>query len=297
VDPAWTKLVWLKIRTGSRLLWMRRWTSTFHKTRGIYWPAEKLLASKEGLCSVDIFNYLVNMLANSYMEIDIFWNVTPCCLASRCDLSKHGTAFTFRVKQPSIFGLFRLKVEAVRSFKMSGTTDPTARRHVPEDLHFSKPLRAPPIHNFNTSVRKVRWRIIHVNAWHRTLWNFSAVWKHRVPPAMTVLQQSLCSRPALNFNFYRFQKKRQARVERKKDCDENCAQSRFQLFHKHSDSGGVSFYKKKSQLKKFWISNRQSLGNKRNYKREFANCVPRYKTTLKKTSFTFHYLEGNRLDS
>ena len=50
---AWTGLLWPRIQTGGvRLLmrWLRHW---FHKMRGISWLAEVLLASKEGLYSVE----------------------------------------------------------------------------------------------------------------------------------------------------------------------------------------------------------------------------------------------------
>jgi hypothetical protein len=47
-------LSWLRIGTGGGLLWMRQWTSEFHKMRGISWLAEKLLASQEGICSMEL---------------------------------------------------------------------------------------------------------------------------------------------------------------------------------------------------------------------------------------------------
>jgi len=36
------------------LLWVRWWTSGFHKMWGISWLAEELLASQEGLCSMEL---------------------------------------------------------------------------------------------------------------------------------------------------------------------------------------------------------------------------------------------------
>jgi hypothetical protein len=53
-DGAWTGLSWLRIETYGGLLWMRQWTSGFHKIRGICWLAEKLLASQEGLCCMEL---------------------------------------------------------------------------------------------------------------------------------------------------------------------------------------------------------------------------------------------------
>jgi hypothetical protein len=49
-----TGLSWLRIGTGGGLLWMRQWTSGFHKMRGISWLADKPLASQEGLCCMEL---------------------------------------------------------------------------------------------------------------------------------------------------------------------------------------------------------------------------------------------------
>jgi hypothetical protein len=51
---AWAGLSWLRIGTGGELLWTRQWTFVSHKMRVISWPAERLLASPEGLCSVEV---------------------------------------------------------------------------------------------------------------------------------------------------------------------------------------------------------------------------------------------------
>ena len=55
---------------------------------------------------------------------------------------------------------------------------------------------------------------------------------------------------ARSFTFYLFtdsrRRVRKKKIERKKECDENCGQNIFQLLHKHSDSVGVSFYEKKA---------------------------------------------------
>jgi hypothetical protein len=53
---AYTELLWLGIGTGGGLLWIRWWTLGFHKMRGISWVAEDLLASQEGLCSIELVN-------------------------------------------------------------------------------------------------------------------------------------------------------------------------------------------------------------------------------------------------
>ena len=57
---AWTELVWLGIGRGGVLLCIRRGTFDFIKWGGfgIYWVAEDLFASPEGLCYVNLVNYL-----------------------------------------------------------------------------------------------------------------------------------------------------------------------------------------------------------------------------------------------
>jgi hypothetical protein len=49
----WTGSSWLRIETGGRDLWMRKYTSRFHKMWGISWQAANQLASQEGLCSME----------------------------------------------------------------------------------------------------------------------------------------------------------------------------------------------------------------------------------------------------
>ena len=44
----------LRIGASDGLLWTQWWHFRFHKTRGIPWPAEKLLASQKGLCSMGL---------------------------------------------------------------------------------------------------------------------------------------------------------------------------------------------------------------------------------------------------
>jgi hypothetical protein len=51
----WTGSIWLMIGTGGGLLWMRWWNLEFHKMRWISWVGEELLASQEGLSSVELF--------------------------------------------------------------------------------------------------------------------------------------------------------------------------------------------------------------------------------------------------
>jgi hypothetical protein len=49
----WTRSIWLGIGTGGRHLWMQQWNFRFHKMWGISWLARELLASQEGLCSME----------------------------------------------------------------------------------------------------------------------------------------------------------------------------------------------------------------------------------------------------
>jgi hypothetical protein len=46
---------WLKIRTSGGLFWTRWWTCRFHKRVRISWPGLGILASQQGICSVDFY--------------------------------------------------------------------------------------------------------------------------------------------------------------------------------------------------------------------------------------------------
>jgi hypothetical protein len=52
----WIGFIWLRNR-GQCRLWTRQWTFGFHKMRGISWLAERLLASREGLRSMELVLY------------------------------------------------------------------------------------------------------------------------------------------------------------------------------------------------------------------------------------------------
>jgi hypothetical protein len=54
---AQTGLIWLRIGTGGGLLCIRWWTFGFHQMRGISWVAEDILASQEGLCSMELVSF------------------------------------------------------------------------------------------------------------------------------------------------------------------------------------------------------------------------------------------------
>jgi hypothetical protein len=69
---AWTGSIWLRIGTGGGLLWIQWWTFGLHKMRGISWVAEGVLASQEGLCSMEwviilkmYVKYIENLSAKS----------------------------------------------------------------------------------------------------------------------------------------------------------------------------------------------------------------------------------------
>ena len=49
----WTGLICLRIGTGGGHFWMLQRTFGFHKMREISWLADELLASQEGLCSME----------------------------------------------------------------------------------------------------------------------------------------------------------------------------------------------------------------------------------------------------
>jgi hypothetical protein len=51
---AQTGLIWLRTGTGCELFCIRWWTLGFHKMRGISWVAYDILASQEGLCSMEL---------------------------------------------------------------------------------------------------------------------------------------------------------------------------------------------------------------------------------------------------
>jgi hypothetical protein len=52
-EVMWTGLIWLRIRTGGELLWIRYWTFGFHEMLGNYRVAWRLVASRVVLSSVE----------------------------------------------------------------------------------------------------------------------------------------------------------------------------------------------------------------------------------------------------
>jgi hypothetical protein len=50
-------LMWLRITTALWSLWTRRWTFAFHKMLVYSWVTERLVASQEGLSSLQLHSY------------------------------------------------------------------------------------------------------------------------------------------------------------------------------------------------------------------------------------------------
>jgi hypothetical protein len=68
----WTGSIWLRTGTGVSLVWMRWWTIGFHKMRGIFWVTQEVLASEEGLCSMET----VSILHVNKAAVLLRWNVS-----------------------------------------------------------------------------------------------------------------------------------------------------------------------------------------------------------------------------
>ena len=67
-EGTWTGSILLRIGTGGGLLWRRWWTFGFHKMRRISWVAEDLLASQEGLCSMQLISYHQPVLVQEALD-------------------------------------------------------------------------------------------------------------------------------------------------------------------------------------------------------------------------------------
>jgi hypothetical protein len=46
----------------------------FNKMRGISCPAEELLASQEGLCSLELVSYIIASFSETYLVMESFWD-------------------------------------------------------------------------------------------------------------------------------------------------------------------------------------------------------------------------------
>jgi len=69
-EGAWTGLMWFRKRTGGGLLWMWYWTFGFHKMCGISWLTENWLASKEGLCSMQLVTIITLHILRNRVLLD-----------------------------------------------------------------------------------------------------------------------------------------------------------------------------------------------------------------------------------
>jgi hypothetical protein len=97
----WIGFVLLGIGPSGVFLWTRQWTFGFHKRLVIYWLAERLLASQERLCSVElllcsvlqvacflkmiptkprIYKVGFEVLTAVITKMALFWDVAPCSL-------------------------------------------------------------------------------------------------------------------------------------------------------------------------------------------------------------------------
>jgi hypothetical protein len=81
----WTGFLWLMAGTDCRLLWIRKWTFGFHKTRWIFLIIERLSASQEGLCFMEFDNYedcdytLPGVMRHTEVKLFSKW-ITECSI-------------------------------------------------------------------------------------------------------------------------------------------------------------------------------------------------------------------------
>jgi hypothetical protein len=64
-------LIWLRTGTGGGCLRLQSWTFRFHKMQGVSWLVEDLLASQEGLCSVELVSWanVKNSISSSLFSV------------------------------------------------------------------------------------------------------------------------------------------------------------------------------------------------------------------------------------
>jgi hypothetical protein len=62
---SWTRFIWLRIGSNGESFWTRWWNLGLHKRRGIYWLAEWLLASQEGLYFMELVSISVHRILTS----------------------------------------------------------------------------------------------------------------------------------------------------------------------------------------------------------------------------------------
>jgi hypothetical protein len=76
---AWTGLFWLRIGRNVQLFWMWWWSFGFHKMWGISLLAEDLLASQEGLWSLELVRWIVCLFVSEETSV---MRLLPYCYAS-----------------------------------------------------------------------------------------------------------------------------------------------------------------------------------------------------------------------
>jgi hypothetical protein len=74
-----TGFIWLRIGTIGGLFWTRYWTFGFYKMFGIYWVAERLVASLKRLGSMDLVNNIRWRVKIMKLFINLFF-LFSCCL-------------------------------------------------------------------------------------------------------------------------------------------------------------------------------------------------------------------------
>jgi hypothetical protein len=125
----WAGLIGIRIGTSGGLLWTRQWTFGLHKMLGNSWVAEQLVASQEGLISVELVSYLVlrdirekfTRIPWLYLPITVSKSVDPKVVFIPRILTwsvsmyrfKHGTlpGGQQTVHAPSLFALLRAPSE------------------------------------------------------------------------------------------------------------------------------------------------------------------------------------------
>jgi hypothetical protein len=147
------------------------------------------------------------------MKIDIFWKMTPCCLVSRCNVCKMALPLPTG-SRGLVF--FNSSAWRQRQCDRSKCQERLAQRHGVtcwKTCNFS---------NTAASTSKLEFQYVHKDS--VTVNSPCKCCGISQPSGSTVcllmcatLQQRLCSQPAINFNFYRFQKTRQTERERKKE--------------------------------------------------------------------------------
>jgi hypothetical protein len=81
-----TGFIWLKTGISGGLLKIQ-WTFKFHKRQGIYWLAERLLASQERLCSMGLVTTL-RPLPSQFLSTHNSASVLSTALVSQIHTSK-----------------------------------------------------------------------------------------------------------------------------------------------------------------------------------------------------------------